>query len=127
MNDQPFRFDHDMPNRFLRIEFNGFWTHEIIEAFKRKAGEIVQAAVKDGATPGQSRILLIARNFPVQDKDLTEEIGALMPMYSRLARRFAVVTSGSAIQRMQLKRILLPDTSKLFLDEDTARTWLLET
>ncbi|MBM6575678.1 hypothetical protein KCP91_04785 [Microvirga sp. SRT01] len=113
-----------MPNRFVRVEFNGFWTHATIDAFKVRAGEIVQNAIDDGARPGQSRILVVARNFPVQEKKLTRELGEFMPMYSMLAKRFAIVSSDSAIQRLQIKRLTSPDNCQIFLDEAEARTWL---
>ena len=115
MDEHPFRFDHDMPNRFVRVEFNGLWTHATIDAFKVRAGEIVQTAINDGARPGQSRILVVARNFPVQEKKLTRELGEFMPMYSMLAKRFAIVSSDSAIQRLQIKRLTSPDNCQIFL------------
>lgn len=126
MTDVPFRFEHDMARRFARIEMSGFWTEDTLRRFQAEASEIFQNAVRQGAKPGTGHILVIVRDFPVQDKALTEQIGRLIPMFGTLSRKVAIVHSASVIQRMQVERLARGDIVSIFEDEAKAVAWLFE-
>ncbi|WP_298090568.1 STAS/SEC14 domain-containing protein [uncultured Sphingomonas sp.] len=120
-----FKLEHDMSRRFLRVEIAGFWTADDLLAFQREAASTLQRAIAAGATPGEGRILVVATHFSIQDKNLTDEISRIIPLYGKLAKRIAIVGSPSALQRLQMKRMTGGNAST-FDCEDAAQAWLFE-
>lgn len=120
-----FKLEHDMSRRFLRVEIAGFWTPDDLVAFQKEAASIFQRAVAAGATPGEGHILVVATHFSIQDKNLTDELSRIIPLYGKLAKRIAIVGSPSALQRLQIKR-LTGDNASTFDCEHAAQAWLFE-
>lgn len=120
-----YAIDHDPGARFLRLKFIGLWDEAVLQAFVVEALALRTRVERAGhRDDGRGRILIDLTDFPVQPKTMTDSIASLLPTFGRSAGRVAVVRSSSALQHLQIQRLLPPDKARSFLSAAEATAWL---
>lgn len=126
MTSECYQFDYDADDRFLRLKLIGLWDESVLVAFVREAAELRNQVERSGHRSDEGRILIDLTDYPVQPKNITEQIAALLPTFGDKAGRVAVVRSTSALQHLQTQRLLALDKVRMFASFDEALAWLSE-
>jgi hypothetical protein len=126
MTSERYQFDYDAGGRFLRLTLTGLWDEAVLAAFVREAAELRNRVERSGHRTDEGRILIDLTGYPVQPKNITEQIAALLPTFGERAGRVAVVRSTSALQNLQVQRLLALDKVRMFASFDEALAWLSE-
>ncbi|QNQ08239.1 hypothetical protein [Sphingomonas alpina] len=121
-----YNFDYDARRRFLKLTLSGLWDRATLVAFQREAGALLGKVANAGHTDPSGRILIDVRGYAVQSQDIADEVSALIPTYGILADRIAVIWSQSALQKMQMRRLLTSDKLRFMMSEEEALAWLFE-
>ena len=121
---QPFVFDYDPAVRLLRLKLIGLWDGATLGAFAAEARTLRDRVERAGHRDDEGRILIDLTDFPVQPKNITEGIGQLLPTFGQRAGRIALVKSGSALQTIQVQRLIASEKAHLFAVPEEALAWL---
>jgi hypothetical protein len=110
----------DRPRRIVCVSMSGFFSEDEVSAFARDE----QAAAASLRCPsGQFGLLLDAGGGVTQSQDVIGAFQALMVDLPLKAGRIAIV-SGSALLKLQLRRIMTSERTGVFDTIDDARTWI---
>jgi hypothetical protein len=110
----------DRPRRIVCVTMSGFFSAEEVSAFARDE----QAAAASLQCPsGQFGLLLQAGGGMTQSQDVVAAFQALMIDLPLKAGRIAIV-SGSALLKLQLRRIMTSERTGVFDTTDDARAWI---
>ncbi len=126
MTSEHYRFDYDARDRFLKLKLSGLWDESVLVAFVREAAELRNRVERSGHRSDEGRILIDLTDYPVQPKAITDQIAALIPTFGDRAGRVAVVRSSSALQHLQVQRLLASEKVRMFASFDEALEWLSE-
>lgn len=117
----PFSTIYEHDTRLLRLRMSGFWDDRICSEYERHTQAL---AARNAHRAGGGKVLLDLRDFQVQPADIMARIIANTQSVATRVDRFAVVWSGSAIQRLQLARVLPTGSFEIFAHADDALVWL---
>lgn len=124
MTSEHYEFDYHADDRFLRLKLNGLWDESVLAAFVRDAAALLGRVERSGHRDDGGRILIDLTDYSVQPKSITDRIGALLPTFGNRAGRVAAVYSSSALQRLQMQRLLTLDKVRTFASIGDALEWL---
>lgn len=117
----PFSTIYEDDTRLLRLRMSGFWDDRICSEYERHTQAL---ATRNAHRVGGGKVLLDLRDFQVQPADIMARIIANTQSVAARVDRLAVVWSGSAIQRLQLSRVLPAGRFEIFAHTDDALVWL---
>lgn len=118
---EPYSISTDPPRRFLHIVMRGYWDQP---TFDRFAVDYEQALRRLHAAGGLDRALVDGRDFAVQDKQISEQFGALIARnMAWLARRTATVVPAH-LNKLQAERAGGDMAARYFIGMDEAQDWL---
>ena len=113
---------YDAAARLLTLSMSGFWDEPTTSAFQT---EITALFAHLQHLPDHGGLVLVdASGFEVQAPATIERIAAMTNAVSGKVDRFALLNSGSALQRRQIERVLPPDRLRVFSDRAAALEWL---
>ncbi|MES2055128.1 MAG: hypothetical protein V4564_04240 [Pseudomonadota bacterium] len=121
-----YNFDYDARRRFLKLTLSGLWDRETLAAFQREAAALLSKVTNAGHADASGRILIDVRDYAVQSQEIADAVSALVPTYGVLAERIAVIWSQSALQKMQMRRLLTSDKLRFMMSEEEALAWLFD-
>ena len=124
MTSERYQFDYNAEDRFLRLKLVGLWDESVLVTFVREAAELRNRVERSGHRTDEGRILIDLTDYPVQPKNITEGIAALLPTFGDRAGRVAVVRSSSALQNLQVQRLLASEKVGVYASFDEAMEWL---
>jgi hypothetical protein len=127
VTSERYKFDYNAGERFLRIKMIGVWDESVLAAFGREMAAIRNRVEQAGHRDDRGRILIDLSDYPVQPRNITDQIAALLPTFGDRAGRVAVVLSSSALQNLQMQRLLASDKVRMFTSFDGVQEWLSET
>lgn len=121
----PYAITYDPSNRLLSLRMSGFWDDRTTDRFE---ADITSLSAKLQHLPDHGgRVLVDASGFEVQAPAIIDRISAVTTAVSGKVDRFALLNSGSVLQRRQIERVLPQGRLRLFADRADAMQWLNET
>ena len=120
-----FVFEYDAEQRLLRLKLIGIWDAAILLAFVSEAAALRTGVERAGHRDDAGRLLLDLTDFPVQPKQITERLSELLPRFGDRTGRVAVIRSSSALQHLQMQRLLKSDKTRVFTSAGEGEAWLL--
>jgi hypothetical protein len=125
MNDEtPFEVVLDIAARRFHATLRGTWSTPTLVEFQNAMRDVI-ARCELTHTPPESLLALIdMRDYGVQSQEVASTMQAGVEHYQRLSRHIAVVVSGSALQRMQVRRVAPHSKHRFFTDYRCAVEWL---
>ncbi|MGY4398231.1 hypothetical protein ACVWZA_003437 [Sphingomonas sp. UYAg733] len=121
-----YNFDYDARRRLLKLTLSGLWDRATLTAFQREAAALLSKVENAGHTDLGGRILIDLTDYAVQSQDIADDVSALIPTYAIRAGRIAVIWSRSALQKMQMRRLLSSDKLRFVTSEAEGLAWLFE-
>ena len=110
----------DRERRIVCATMSGFFSEEEVAAFAR---DEQAAAASLGCPSGQFGLLIEGSGGLIQSQDVAAAFRALMADLPLKAGRIAMVT-GSALLKLQLRRMITSDRAAVFDTMDEARAWI---
>jgi hypothetical protein len=117
----PFEVAFDRKMRLLRWTMRGFWTMADVAAF---AAAMRAATEPLGPPPQDYDGLCDSRDFPVQNREVSDALGHIDRIGSTMRRGRLAIVVGSTMNKLQAQRTLLSDGVRVFLSMDEAQAWL---
>jgi hypothetical protein len=115
-----YRIETDAGRKLVRVKLIGFWDEAVANAFAVDE----QAAVRTVARhSGEHLTLADLGEFNLQSQVVVKICQNLIEHAELKSRKLAVV-SGDGLARIQIKRILLRDTMRVFSSVPEAEEWL---
>ena len=124
MTAQPLTVVFQPERRLLTITMRGIWDMAQIETFKASVATAV-AEIKRSSAENLFDVLVDLREHPLQPRDVAEALEMVVAGLERGPRRAAVVTSPSALHRLQATRLGRSRDAHVFTSLDDANQWLL--
>lgn len=121
-----YNFDYDARRRLLKLTLSGMWDRATLTAFQREAAALLNRVENAGHTDLGGRILIDLTDFAVQSQDIADDVSTLIPIYAIRAGRIAVIRSQSALQKMQMRRLLSSAKLSFVTSEAEGLAWLFE-
>ena len=118
----PYDITYDEPTRLLTLRMSGFWDEPTMSAFEAEIRTLF-ARLRHLPEHG-GRVLVDAHGFEVQAPAMIDRIAKMTQSVGGKVDRFALLNSGSTLQRRQIQRVLPPDRLRLFSHRKEALEWL---
>lgn len=116
-----YKINLDYEKRLMQVRLFGFWNSDVIADFIRDI-EIEEKRLLVGQRP--YFVLSDLREFPVQSRDIVDEMEKHLAAWSNTGSFSAIVTP-SALAQMQFKRIAEGGNRKFFTIIEDANAWLV--
>lgn len=113
--------DYDPALRLARLTLRGLWDRAMFATYERDL--LARFPVTGPVLPG-GRVLLDLRAHSIQAQDVAKDFETLFLRYSVRVDRYAVLLSGSALQKMQVQRLGTSATIRFTTSEAEALEWL---
>lgn len=124
MNRDEYRIEVDPERSFARLTLSGLWDSGTVDRYTGDVESALEQAAAGGGPAGGYRILIDLRNHGVQSRDVAAEIQDRLSRGIAQASRIAVLTSPSALHRMQAQRLGSHVSASFFADAGEAEKWL---
>ena len=117
----PFELAFDRKAKLLRWTMRGFWTMADVAAFGRAMHAMTQQM---GAPPHVFDGLCDSRDFPVQNREVSDALGEIDRIGSATRRGRIAIVVGSTMNKLQVQRTLRADGIRVFMSLSDAEAWL---
>lgn len=113
---EPFEVSVDIQARRLYVTLRGTWSTPTLVAFQNAMAEVIARCEIAHLAPGSLIALIDMRDYGVQSQEVARMMQVAVDQYQRLSRHIAVIVSGSALQRMQVRRVAPQSKHRFFAD-----------
>lgn len=117
--DYSFAYDDD--RILLTVTQSGYWTLETFQAFER---EFLRRHEEIRARHGNYRVFAECADFKVQSTEIGMAFGAMFTRLMNENHGHYAIIAGSALNRIQAKRVIPQSNVEVFTDRDEAMAWL---
>jgi hypothetical protein len=121
MPEDRFRFISGPTPRSVRVVFEGFWDEEAVQSY---LAALRDRAATSAAKPPIDRVLLDLRTCAVQSQAVMDSFALIIQGYAAQIREYGIILPESALLKLQMKRLMLPTSTRFFEDEGEALRWL---
>jgi len=118
-----FSFDYDESRVLLTVMQRGYWTIDVFRAFER---EYLHWHARIRPRHRNYRVFAECAEFKVQSNDVGEAFGALFAKLMDENHGHYAIIAGTALNRIQAKRVIPQPNVGVFTDRDEAMAWLFE-
>lgn len=121
MPEELFQFIAGRTPRSVRVVFRGFWDEEAMRCYLAALRQ--RAAASAGASP-IDRVLLDMKACTVQSQTVMNSFAKIIEDYAAQIREYGILLPNSALLKLQMKRLMLPASTRFFEEETDALRWL---
>ena len=121
MAEEWFQFIPGPTTQSVRVVFRGFWDEEAVRLYL--AALRGRAASTNSASP-ITRALLDMSTCSVQSQAVMDHFSQIVEDYAAQIREYGILLPRSALLKLQMKRVMLPASTRFFEDEGEAMHWL---
>lgn len=117
-----YRIEFEAKQKLVRMSLTGLWTRQILESYQRdgKLGLSEQGI-------GSAGVLIDMRHFAVQTQEVVDTLLLLIASRGQSSNPHAFILSSSAIQKIQLGRMVTQlKNAAFFKEEGEALAWLAD-